>query len=84
MAGLDKFMAAQEDTFLFESSIVEFLQKNTGSILHTLPEPDNLETDLADIIKKSNEVEEAAKASLKVLDAMFNQTVGRHRFAREV
>lgn len=74
---------AQEDPFAFEVEIVAFLEKNQGaSILHTLEKPDSLSEDLHSIIAKSTAIEKAAIETGDKLNNMFNQTVGRHRFAK--
>ena len=76
---------AQEDTFAFEVEILAFMEKNSGSsILHTLENPDNLSNDLNTIIGRATAIETAAVKAGDKLNSMFNETVGRHRFAKSL
>ena len=56
LKGLDTFMANQDATVPFEASINSFLEKNTGSILHTLPESNELAQSLTAIVAKAGEI----------------------------
>jgi len=55
LVGLDKYML-QDTKMNLEVTILDFLQKNKGSILHTFADPDTLGDSLTALVERAAEV----------------------------